>query len=382
MFGCQELETISPAVNMGSLLFFVVLCVSTNLLEYPFAGKLPISQVEREEVSVMHEQAILAQHASESMPYMQIHSTNSKKLADVLVCGFNLSRLPRSTTFTICVVGIFVVYVSYGALQETIFHKSDMRMHSTYLTLYQFAIYSVLSYFELWTVGVPLKRAGLQFYCLLAFLTVGTIAFSNASVSYLNYPTQVIFKSCKMIPVLIGGVLVQKKSYTFLEIAAVLLLTSGLISFTMVDVTIQPSFTAIGLILVSVALCCDGALGNFQELVMRKFKCSNTEILFYSYMIGFCFMFSGLLLTGMLVPSVRYFAEVMTTFRKAVSIVLSFMLFEKPFSMGYVWSGLLVVLGLYLNLYHNNRQSWNKFIIHQFQKLGLLKTPLPTILPL
>ncbi|KAF6771022.1 hypothetical protein AHF37_10541, partial [Paragonimus kellicotti] len=71
-----------------------------------------------------------------------------------------------------------------------------------------------------------------------------------------------------------------------------------------------------------------------------------------------------------------------TTFRKAVSIVLSFILFEKPFSMGYVWSGLLVVLGLYLNLYHKNRQSWNRFIVHQFRKLGLLKTPLPTILPL
>ncbi|KAF5399490.1 adenosine 3'-phospho 5'-phosphosulfate transporter 2 [Paragonimus heterotremus] len=374
--------------------------------------------MKREEVAVIHEQTVLAQHASASLSHMHMHSTDSKQLADVLICGFNLSSLPRNTMFTICVVGIFVVYVSYGALQETIFHKNDMRTHSTYLTLYQFAIYSVLSYFELWAVGVPLKRVGLRFYCLLAFLTLGTIAFSNASVSYLNYPTQVIFKSCKMIPVLIGGVLVHKKGYTFLEISAVLLMTSGLICFTMVDVTVQPSFTAIGLILVSLALCCDGALGNFQELVMRKLKCSNTEILFYSYMIGFCFMFSGLLLAGKLVPSVRYFAErpmetygyglvfsvcgyfgvhfvlclvhshgaltavTVTTFRKAVSIVLSFILFEKPFSMGYVWSGLLVVLGLYLNLYHKNRQSWNRFIVHQFRKLGLLKTPLPTILPL
>ena len=35
------------------------------------------------------------------------------------------------------------------------------------------------------------------------------MACSNMSVAYLNYPTQVIFKSCKLIPVMIGGILIQ-----------------------------------------------------------------------------------------------------------------------------------------------------------------------------
>ena len=63
---------------------------------------------------------------------------------------------------------------------------------------------------------------------------VGTMGFSNASLEYLNYPTQVeskllqhvchdkkilrveklfyqqvIFKCCKLIPVLLGGILIQ-----------------------------------------------------------------------------------------------------------------------------------------------------------------------------
>jgi adenosine 3'-phospho 5'-phosphosulfate transporter B3 len=46
-------------------------------------------------------------------------------------------------------------------------------------------------------------------YLLLAFLTVSTMGLSNTSVGYLNYPTQVIFKCCKLIPVLIGGILIQ-----------------------------------------------------------------------------------------------------------------------------------------------------------------------------
>lgn len=46
-------------------------------------------------------------------------------------------------------------------------------------------------------------------YMIIAFLTVGTMGLSNTSLGYLNYPTQVIFKCCKLIPVMLGGVLIQ-----------------------------------------------------------------------------------------------------------------------------------------------------------------------------
>ena len=52
-------------------------------------------------------------------------------------------------------------------------------------------------------------RIPLKTYCLLAFLTVGTMGISNASLGYLNYPTQVIFKCCKLIPVMFGGIFIQ-----------------------------------------------------------------------------------------------------------------------------------------------------------------------------
>lgn len=46
-------------------------------------------------------------------------------------------------------------------------------------------------------------------YMIIALLTVGTMGLSNTSLGYLNYPTQVIFKCCKLIPVMIGGVFIQ-----------------------------------------------------------------------------------------------------------------------------------------------------------------------------
>ena len=55
-------------------------------------------------------------------------------------------------------------------------------------------------------------RIPMKMYVLLAFLTVATMGLSNTSVGYLNYPTQVIFKCCKLIPVMLGGVLIQGKT--------------------------------------------------------------------------------------------------------------------------------------------------------------------------
>lgn len=43
-------------------------------------------------------------------------------------------------------------------------------------------------------------------------------------------------------------------------------------------------------------------------------------------------------------------AVTVTTTRKAMSIAVSFIFFEKPFTWQYIWSGLVIVLGIYLNL--------------------------------
>lgn len=54
-----------------------------------------------------------------------------------------------------------------------------------------------------------LSRIPWKTYMIIAFLTVGTMGLSNTSLGYLNYPTQVIFKCCKLIPVMIGGMFIQ-----------------------------------------------------------------------------------------------------------------------------------------------------------------------------
>jgi len=45
-------------------------------------------------------------------------------------------------------------------------------------------------------------------------------------------------------------------------------------------------------------------------------------------------------------------------FRKAFSIVLSFVVFQKPFSFQYLFGGLIVLLGIFLNLSAKNKNNF------------------------
>lgn len=135
------------------------------------------------------------------------------------------------------------------------------------------------------------------------------------------------------------------------------------------------------------ALLCDAGIGNVQEKAMRENKAPNHEVVFYSYGIGFLYLLAIMILTGDFFTGTQFcienpvetygyafvfsitgylgiqivltlvrtvgapMAALVTTARKAVTIFLSFILFTKPFSLQYVWSGLILVLGIYLNVY-------------------------------
>lgn len=53
-----------------------------------------------------------------------------------------------------------------------------------------------------------------------------------------------------------------------------------------------------GVLMISSALICDAAIGNVQEKSMKVYKATNTEVVLYSYSIGFAYLFIIMLVTG------------------------------------------------------------------------------------
>ena len=59
------------------------------------------------------------------------------------------------------------------------------------------------------------------------------MAGSNEALRYVSYPTQVLGKSCKMVPVMAGGVLLGGKKFSALEYLQVALITAGVCIFNL-----------------------------------------------------------------------------------------------------------------------------------------------------
>uniref|UniRef100_A0A1S4LYF4 Adenosine 3'-phospho 5'-phosphosulfate transporter 2 n=1 Tax=Ixodes scapularis TaxID=6945 RepID=A0A1S4LYF4_IXOSC len=318
----------------------------------------------------MFEQACKMEHGN---PCFAKRGSTSGGKRRVILCCLDIGDLPLFLQFTICTVGVFLFFVSYGYMQELIFRLEGFRPFGFYLTLIQFILYSVLSSIERFlrrdtTPMFPFFRTPLRTHALLSLLTVGTMGFSNASLGYLNYPTQVVFKCCKLIPVLVGGVLIQGKKYGLLDLLAAVLMSVGLSAFILTDTQISPTFSRLGVLYITGALLMDACIGNVQEKAMKEHSTSNIEIVFFSYSMGVGLLLVLLLCSGELIAAFQFcsmhpmetygygtvFAIVgyfgvqfvltlinmtgafvtvtVTTFRKTVSIILSFMLFAKPFS--------------------------------------------------
>ncbi|ESP02474.1 hypothetical protein LOTGIDRAFT_138397 [Lottia gigantea] len=322
-----------------------------------------------------------------------------------LMC-FDLTHSSRSVQFILLTAATFFFYLIYGYMQELIFRLDGFRPFGMYLTLVQFLYYVLFGLVELQLKEDKTRKIPIKTYLFLAFLTVSTMGLSNTSVGYLNYATQVIFKCCKLIPVLIGGILIQGKKYNIIDFSACICMSLGLILFTLADSTVYPEFNLFGIVLISLAVCADGVIGNVQEKNIKQHGASNCEVVLYSYGIGFFYILGVLLVSGQLLPAFQFCqqypietygyavifsitgylgvnivltlvksfgaltAVTVTTCRKAITIILSFIFFAKPFTINYIWSGCIVLLGIYLNLYSKNQQVWNQYFSQLLRTIG------------
>lgn len=237
---------------------------------------------------------------------------------EVRIFCLDLTHYNKTTNFLICCAGIFGFYLVYGYLQELIFTLDGFKPFGWYLTLIQFIYYVIFAIFERKfenpSANILSRRIPLKIYALLALLTLGTMGLSNSSLGYLNYPTQVIFKCCKLIPVLIGSVVIQGKKHGPLDFLAAFCMCIGLTLFTLADSQVSPNFNTFGVFMICMALLCDAAIGNVQEKAMREYSAPSNEIVFYSYGIGFIYLFVIMLFSGSLYRGIVFCSQVIIFF--------------------------------------------------------------------
>ncbi|KAB2084346.1 hypothetical protein ES319_A05G328200v1 [Gossypium barbadense] len=138
-------------------------------------------------------------------------------------------------------------------------------------------------------------------YVKLSAVLMGSHGLTKGSLAFLNYPAQLMFKSTKVLPVMVMGAFIPglRRKYPAHEYVSAILLVLGLILFTLADAQTLPSFSVIGVIMVISALVMDSFLGNLQEAIFNmNTETTQIEMLFCSTVVGLPLLIPPMVLTG------------------------------------------------------------------------------------
>ena len=219
---------------------------------------------------------------------------------------------------------------------------------------------------------------------MVSVLTLSGLYLTNTSLKYLDYSTRVVFKSSKVIPTMAFGVVVMRRRYSWQQYCAALLLVLGISLFTLGDKDLSPSFSFIGVGLISIALVCDGLTGNMEErLFFRKADpCSEAEVILYTSAfslvgglivaaatgeLGLAAQHSldnpntiplivasaclGYVSVSFILALIQHFdattAEIVKSLRKVLQVVMSFLVFHKSVNAKIIYGGLMVAGALF-----------------------------------
>lgn len=182
--------------------------------------------------------------------------------------------------FIVCFLGVFVCYFYYGILQETITRGNYGGEKFTFartLVFIQCIINGIfakilIQCFE--SSKVDHTKSWLYGLCSLSYL--GAMVSSNSALQYVNYPTQVLGKSCKPIPVMILGVTILRKKYPLAKYLCVLLIVGGVALFlykpNKASAVADDHIFGFGEILLLVSLTLDGLTGVAQDHMRAHFQ--------------------------------------------------------------------------------------------------------------
>ncbi|KAK6137571.1 hypothetical protein DH2020_028691 [Rehmannia glutinosa] len=206
-------------------------------------------------------------------------------------------------------------------------------------------------------------------YVKLSAVLMGSHGLTKGSLAYLNYPAQIMFKSTKVLPVMVMGAFIPglRRKYPVHEYISALLLVLGLILFTLADANTSPNFSVIGIVMILGALVMDAFLdgdaillngGRFAVPIathdidrrvvqgMEFFILMYTACWFLKAMATFVGQVSVLSLIALFGAATT---AMVTTARKAVTLLLSYLIFTKPLLEQH-GSVILIAMGIVLKL--------------------------------
>eukprot|EP00123_Amoebidium_parasiticum_P017624 comp23920_c2_seq1/m.42208 comp23920_c2_seq1/g.42208 ORF comp23920_c2_seq1/g.42208 comp23920_c2_seq1/m.42208 type:complete len:351 (-) comp23920_c2_seq1:161-1213(-) len=304
----------------------------------------------------------------------------------------------------LCALAIYVTYLYYGVVQERITsggygEEKEMFTFTLGLLLFQCFCNAALA-----RVLLALSKQGgvphghMRSFALCSLCYIGAMFTSNVSLTYVSYPTQVLAKSCKPIPIMVFGVLVNQTRYRWHQYVCVVMVSMGIAVFmfkgstqTHYAETHAPN-SHFGQVLLVLSLVFDGLTGASQDHIKHSMKTTTHQLMLMMNVWSIVFLLVGVLYVGE-IPQMMDFCSrhpeviqdmmafgamsalgqnfifytivtygplvvsIITTTRKFFTILASVFIFGHALT-GMQWVGVFLVLGgLSVDMYYGYSKS-------------------------
>jgi adenosine 3'-phospho 5'-phosphosulfate transporter B2 len=214
---------------------------------------------------------------------------------------FGDRKLPKWGSAAACAIGLYAAHISYGLLQEYIVTAPYsglpfpsisflVTMNRVMATAFAFIVVKYIERKPLGIFGGVDAEGSVRIACLLPSLTnVAATWFQYASLAYITFPTQMIFKSMKLVPVLMCGSIFMKRHAPAREWFDAVLITAGVAAFAYYaesDASAGAVTTkghVIGALMLLGFLLCDAVTPSLQK---RAFSNSNLDAFQMMFWIG------------------------------------------------------------------------------------------------
>lgn len=215
-------------------------------------------------------------------------SANSQEETKLKIFGINLSGIHPSFQYIILTAGLFLFTCSYGYYQEIVIYSWFRRKLGTFTTMLFFVGNGVCAIFEklLLSGTKPLERKSpWRFHIFLSCVKLIAQLLTNMSMTHINYPAKVLFKSSIPVAQMAIGLTCLKRQYPVRDYIVISLLFVGLYTFITGNPK-QPDASGYGIFLVTCSMLMAASVPMVQEHCMIKYGSNPTEMLYFSFMGG------------------------------------------------------------------------------------------------
>ncbi|KAL7531392.1 hypothetical protein ACHAXR_005508 [Thalassiosira sp. AJA248-18] len=234
-------------------------------------------------------------YTNESPALNQPSSSSSSAAA---VVAANPDFFATALRFLFCFTGLQVSYLTWGYMQELIMTTTFEPTTSAPDGKFPSAAFCVFSNRFLAIIvaiiAVRIRHGAVCANNVAPLLAFAPCALSNtmsswsqyASLRYVSFPVQTVFKSSKIIPVMIMGKVLKGTSYPVSQYAEAFMITVGVAIFSIASKSSDKdtSTEIVGLLFMCMYICFDCFTSQWQDKVYVKYGRANVDP--YQMMLG------------------------------------------------------------------------------------------------